>query len=348
MTVAKTLGESPDQVFIARDFKLTSGVVLSELHIAYVCLGQLSPDCGNAILLTHGFTSSHRLSKKASHESSEGGWNLLVGPGRPVDTDKYFVVSSNMLGSSYGSTGPASINPQTGQPYGPDFPQITLHDIVSAQHLLLTHLKVKHLHAVIGASYGGFQAFQWAINYPDFVGGIVAAMSSLWHADDGETVQTLLAFFAQDPNWNAGNFYKNGGVRETLKKYRIDTLRKYGRAATLASQGYSESEIDAQLEQLSAAWASQFDANSLVTLLSAAHRMDLAQNVSRIRAKVLYLLSTTDRVFPITLAPAVSAVFDKAQIPFEYVELPSDKGHSASHEDAAKWASKLREFLGCY
>lgn len=345
MNKARTLSESPDRIFLTTNFKLESGERLQELKLAYVTLGELNNTGTNAILLTHGFTSSHRLAKKSTYEASEGGWNLLVGPGKPIDTDKYFVISSNMLGSSYGSSGPNTLNPSTNKPYGSDFPAISMRDIVAAQHELLKHLNVQKLTAVVGASFGGFQAFQWAIDYPDFVLGIVAAMSSLWHANDGETVKSLTAYLSHDPNWNDGDFYKNGGIEGTLKKYRIDTLRKYGRERTLKNKGLNESQIALELERLATPWARQFDANSLITLLRAAHSMSIAEQVSSIKSRVLYLLSTTDEVFPCSLAPKVMSILESAQVNAEYHELQSDKGHSASHEDAQKWAAVLERFL---
>lgn len=345
MNVARTLSESLDQLYLTTDFALQSGETLAQMQIAYVTLGELNADGTNAILLTHGFTSSHRLAKKSVHEASEGGWNLLVGPGKPIDTNHYFVISSNMLGSSYGSSGPGSLDPATGKPYGPTFPVLTMSDIVAAQRAMLDHLNVRHLQAVIGASFGGFQAFQWAIDYPDFMDGIVCAMSSLWHADDGETVDSLMAYLARDPHWNGGDYYSNGGIQTTLREYRIDTLRKYGRARSLQKAGLDPQQIEHELEQLAIPWARQFDANALITLLRAAHTMHLAEQAGRIKAKVLYLLSTTDQVFPCALAPQVMDVLEAAGVPATYHELVSEKGHSASHEDAHLWASVLKDFL---
>ena len=129
-----------DRLHTIRDFRLASGVTMPEAAIAYVTQGRLAPDGRNAILLTHGYTSSHHFAD--GEGASEGSWRALVGPGKPIDTDRYFVVAPNMLGSSYGSTGPASRNPATGRPYGPDFPDITLSDIVGTAAALLRHLGV--------------------------------------------------------------------------------------------------------------------------------------------------------------------------------------------------------------
>ena len=147
--------------------------------MAYETYGALAPHRGNAVLLTHGYTSSHRMVGGARPTLAEGLWSSLIGPGKAIDTGRLFVVSSNMLGSSYGSTGPTGLDPATGRAYGPDFPDISLVDIVTAQRALLLHLGVAHLVAVIGPSYGGFQAFQWAVTFPGLMDGIIAVSTAL-------------------------------------------------------------------------------------------------------------------------------------------------------------------------
>src|SRR5580698_3157145 len=163
--------------FTFHDFRTSGGEILPEVTLAYVARGTLAPDGRNAILITHGYTSGPRMIEPGQG-SSEGAWTTLVGPGAPIDTDRYFVICSNMLGSSYGSTNAASIDPRTGRPYGSRFPVITLTDIVSAQHRLLEHLGVTHLRAVVGPSFGGFQAFQWAVSFPDWMDAIVPVVTS--------------------------------------------------------------------------------------------------------------------------------------------------------------------------
>src|SRR5882724_1135507 len=152
-----TLDNVQRKIFAAKSFHLESGTVMPEVTIAYETYGTLAPDGRNAVLLTHGYTSSQHMAGRSGANGAEGSWDGLVGPGKAIDSDRLFVVSSNMLGSSYGSTNPAFINPTTGKPYGPDFPDITLVDIVRAQKALLDHLGVKHLVAVAGPSFGGYQ-----------------------------------------------------------------------------------------------------------------------------------------------------------------------------------------------
>ncbi len=177
--------------FTVPTFKLESGQALPELTLAYETYGRLGSDGRNVILVTHGFTGNHRAAGKDPADPTAGWWDGLIGPGKAIDTDRYFVVSSNMLGSSFGSTGPASVNPGTGKPYGPDFPDITLRDIIGAQKLLLDSLGVRHLVAVAGPSYGGYQAFQWAVTYPTFMRGIVPVVSAPKGSGGDAAVKTL-------------------------------------------------------------------------------------------------------------------------------------------------------------
>ena len=163
--------------FTFSDFRLQSGEVLPQVTIAYCTRGRLAADGRNAVLVTHGYTSGHRMIESGGG-SSEGSWSELVGPGAPMDTERNFVVCCNMLGSSYGSTNAAARDPRTGRPYGSRFPHITVADIVTAQRYLLRHLGVQHLRAVVGPSYGGFQAFQWAVTFPDDMDGVVSVVSS--------------------------------------------------------------------------------------------------------------------------------------------------------------------------
>ena len=147
-------------MFTTKNFTLENGQSLADLTLAYETHGRLARDSRNAILITHGFTSSHHAAGPSPEKDAlPGFWDGLIGPGKTIDTDRYFVVSSNMFGSSYGSTAPRSTNPATGKPYGPDFPAITLRDIVTAQKALLDSLGVRHLVAVAGPSFGGYQAF---------------------------------------------------------------------------------------------------------------------------------------------------------------------------------------------
>jgi homoserine O-acetyltransferase/O-succinyltransferase len=325
--------------FTVANFRLENATVMPEATIAYDCRGTLDASGGNAVLLTHGFSASHHMM------GPQGTWGHLAGPGAAIDTNRYFTVASNMLGSSYGSTGPASVNPATGRRWGPDFPDISVVDIVMLQRRLLEHLGVRRLVAVAGPSYGGFQAFQWGVSFPDFVGGIVAAVSAPKMPAHRTGVEALVARLARDPNWNGGWYYDKGGIFQTMVAQRIETLTSYGieaqLAATLPDPAARAAAIRAQAEE----WARVFDGNSLVVLRRASMRFNAEKDFARLKAPVLYVLSRTDKLFPPALAPEVMAKLEAAGVPAEYLELDSDLGHLASGLEWAQWAPALAAFM---
>ena len=321
------------------DLALANGGVLRDTKLAYVTYGTLAADGSNAVLLTHGYTSSH-LFADGGEAASEGSWAELVGPGKPIDTDRFYVVSSNMIGSSFGSTAPASINPATGAEYGPDFPHITLKDIVAAQKAMLDGLGVKHLVAVVGPSYGGFQAFAWGIQYPGFMDALVPVVTGL--KSPGADPDGLLARFATDPNWNGGHYYRVGGIGATMTAIRAETLRRYGAEASLAGK---VPDVAAEIERQARAWSAIFDGHSLVVLGRALVGLDMTPEVGRITAKVLFVISRTDSIFPPSLADSVMPALTGAGVDARYFEIDSEKGHIASGADAALWADQLRAFM---
>ncbi len=330
--------------FSTTDFRLQSGEVLPELKLAYETYGALAPSGRNAILVTHGYTSSqHAAGLDANGEA--GWWDGLIGPGKAIDTDKYFVVSSNMLGSSFGSTAPASINPKTGAPYGPDFPKYTLVDIVSAQRAMLDSLGVMHLVAVAGLSFGGYQAFQWGVTFPDAMSGIVPVVTAP-NATDGERmVADLRARFEEAPGWNGGHHYGNATMLGFMTELRVTTLKRYGIEAELAPRYPDPAKRETVIHQIAEAWAKVFDPNSLIALAQARSHYNAEKDFARIHAKVLYVLSRTDKLFPPSIAADVMAKLKAAGVEATYFEIDSDKGHLASGADSGKWARVLRDFI---
>ena len=326
------------------DLPLKTGGVLPQAQLAYITYGKLAPDGRNAILLTHGYTSSHLFAESGAGGASEGSWSKLVGPGRAIDTDRYYVVASNMLGSSFGSTAPKSRNPATGRAYGPDFAAISVEDIVGAQKRMLDGLGVKGLAAVIGPSYGGFQAFAWGVAYPDFVRALVPAVTGL-KGPKRMDMDALQARMSRDPNWNGGHYYEAGGILATMTAIRSETLRSYGIEQELAQRIPDKAARDAAIEATAREWAEAFDAHSLLVLGRASNAYDVTPHVDRIKAKVLYVLSRTDALFPPTLAPTVMGVLQAAGVDARYVEIDSDHGHLASGTDSAKWEGALRALL---
>jgi homoserine O-acetyltransferase len=250
-----------------------------------------------------------------------------------------------MLGSSYGSTAPASLNPKTGRRYGPEFPDITLRDIVTAQKAMLDGLGVTHLVAVAGPSFGGYQAFQWAVTYPDAMDGVVAVVTAPRGHGGQEAVDTLRKRLAADPAWNGGWHYDHGGIVETMTAQRVETLQNYGTREVLARTIADPAARDAALRRQAAAWAREFDPNSLLALRKASVIFDAARDFAKIRAQVLFVLSRTDKLFPPSLAPSVMAELARAGVRATYFEIDTELGHVASGPEWAKWGPTLRAFL---
>ena len=334
------LTESEDRLFTSSDFRLENGQILPVLELAYATYGALAPTKDNAILVVHGYTSSHRA-------AGPGGWfDGLIGSGKAVDTDRYFVVSVNALGSAYGSSGPNRPDPRTGKPYGPTFPEVTMRDIVDSQKLLIDSLGLKSLVAVIGPSMGGFQSFQWAASYPGFMKAIVPSVTAPRAPAGLDRLEALQKRLASDPNWNGGWYYDNGGIAAVLEEIRFETLMSYGQNEILAETMPDPKAREAAIRTNAKAWARVYDGHSMVVLRKAIGTVDITGDYGKLKGlKVLYVQSKTDKLFDIALCPAYVSDMRAAGIDVTYVELPSDKGHMASHADAALWAPLLGAFL---
>lgn len=346
------IGTVEDRFFTLRDFRLTNGAVMPEARIAYETYGHLAPSDGpnggrNAVLITHGYTSGHHAAgRNPANGNQPGSWDGLIGPGKAIDTDRLFVVASNMLGSSYGSTNAASINPATGKPYGADFPAIAIRDIVAAQKALLDSLGVRHLVAVAGPSYGGYQAFQWAVAYPDFMDAIVPVNTAPWaSANTDKQLAEATARLASDPEWHGGNYYGTGGCKTVLTDIRVETLKRYGIEANLTPRYPDPVAREAAIREQAAKWANNWDANSLLILRRALIGFDTRPDFATIKARVLYMLCRSDALFPPKIAPGVMQALEAGGVEARYFELDSDLGHSSSGPEHAKWSPTLRQFL---
>jgi homoserine O-acetyltransferase len=335
------LTDIESKIFTSRDFRLENGQVLPVLELAHETYGTLSAKRDNAILVVHGYTSSHHAAgknAKGKHgrgvaEGAAGWFDGLIGPGKAIDTDTYFVISVNALGSAHGSSGPNTIDPRTNKPYGPTFPEVTLRDMVASQKLLVDSFGLPGLVAVVGPSMGGFQSFQWAASYPGFMKGIAASVTAPRAPNRLGGLEALQKRLAGDPNWNGGWYYDNGGIAGTLEQIRYDTLLNYG-------------QKEAEAKVAAASWAKIYDGHSLVTLRRAIDGFDITQQYDRLKqAKVLYVNSKTDNLFDLTLCLGYVMDMRKAGVDVTFVELPSDKGHLASHADAAMWAPILAAFI---
>jgi homoserine O-acetyltransferase/O-succinyltransferase len=320
------------------DLKLTNGQTLPQVEVAYVAHGRLAPDGRNAILVTHGYTSGPSM-LSSEHLTAEGSWAPVLGPGKALDTDRFFIVCSNMLGSSFGSTGPSSTNPATGKPWGPDFPAIHLRDIVAAQRALMAHLGVQHLQAVLGPSYGGFQALQWALDAPDFVSACGVIVSG-FHSP-GLTADSARAKFADHPDWHGGWHYGHAGMRARMLELRLQTLRQYGLDTLYADRLPNPADREAAMLKNAQPWADRFDPNSMVVLAQAAQDFDVHARLPELRARLLLAVCNTDVIFPPDAATRASL----ARVPAEtrYLEIDSPYGHMSPGlswpqlEPAVRW-----------
>ena len=327
------------------DFPLASGVVLPELVQSHVALGTLNAAGDNAVIVLHGLTTGPAMLDPAAF-AAEGAWSALVGPGRAIDTDRYFVVCPNALGSSYGTTGPASIDPRSGRPYGTAFPDITLGDMIRAQKRLLDHYGVTRLALAVGPSMGGYQAFEWGVAFPDFVQRVAAAVTCPYHRSPIASETALRAALAAAPAWRGGHYVDApGSMRPFMKTMRIATLERYGIDAELAASFPDPVARAAEIERLAADWAAVFDPNALLALTRACDKFDVRPRLHDLRAPVLYVNSRTDVGFPPELAHEVMPLFAAAGVKARYIELDSDKGHLASGADAALWSDDLARFL---
>ena len=311
--------------------------------MAYATRGRLAPDGRNAILVAHGYTSGPETIAPGTH-AIDGSLAQLIGPGRAIDTDRFFVVCPNALGSSFGSTNAASTDPGTGRPWGSAFPDITVADIVAGQRALMEHLGVRHLAAVVGASFGGLQALQWAVDYPDWIDCVVPAICA--PRMPGVDVPALERDLAALPGWNGGDYYDEAeGLVPALVRRRIGALKAFGADAVLARELADPEARDKELNRLARAWAMKFDANSLLILFRAMAAFDVTARLSCIRAPVLYVLSRTDRLVPPSVAPDVMAQFRAAGVQAQYMEIDSEDGHCAAGSEAHRWAEDLRAFI---
>lgn len=236
-----------------------------------------------------------------------------------------------------------SRNPDNEKPYGASFPEITIRDVVNSQHVLLHQLGIKHLVAVVGASFGGLQALQWSVSFPEFMHRVVAVAASLGRPpSNAEGIRKNLA---KDPRWNDGDYYEHGNLVETLVPMRIGMLKSFGVEQALAKGIPDPIGRNALIERRAREWACGFDANSLPVLMKVMATHDVSADLEKIRARVLYVLSRTDQFFPPTLAADAQKRMREAGVDVSYYELDSEKGHSAPTDDAALWAPRLKDFL---
>ncbi len=326
------------------DFPLSGGARLAELAVAYETWGTLNEAGTNAILLCHGYTSSPHAA------GDEDGWcRNLVGPGLAIDTDRYFVVCANMIGSSYGTSGPATTDPATGRPYGPDFPKYLIADMVEAQHRLIDALGIAQLAAVVGYSYGGHLTFIWGVTHPERMRALVPIAGTMDRRKTPEQIQALRdRFAARCPGWNGGHYHdrlKESGVFDELVAHRMESQMTYGFNDWLNETVGNPAEREAILRERAESWAARFDANSLWILYEAGLGSTAVPLAGQMRAPLLNVLASTDKVVDVAVGQPTVDLLRSKGVNARFHRIETVYGHYGPMIDAAKWAGELGAFL---
>ena len=351
-------------------FALDCGAALPRLTVAYCTAGQLNANASNAVLVCHALTGDQFATHPHPLTGKPGWWAAVVGPGCPVDTDRYFVVCANVLGGCMGSTGPRDLGDQ-GVPWGIDFPPVTIADMVRAQKRLVEHLGIDRLFAVVGGSMGGMQALQWAASYPEHVFAAVPIATAAHHSAQNIAFHEVgrQAIFA-DPDWQGGRYFDSGrvparGLAVARMAAHITYLseqaltRKFGRrlrgGETLALFG-DMFEVESYLRHQGSTFVTRFDANSYLTItramdyfdLAAEHDGELSRAFVGSRTRFCVISFSSDWLFPTAQSRIVARALNRAAANVSFVEIESDKGHDAFLLDEPDFHRTLSGFLtGC-
>ena len=348
--------------------KLKSGDVLPQFHLMYETYGTLNADKSNAVIICHALSGNHHVAGKyAETDKNAGWWDNLVGPNKPLDTNKFFVIGLNNLGGCHGSSGPNSINPKTNQPFGASFPIVTVEDWVNSQALLLNYLGINQLAAVIGGSLGGMQALQWTIAYPDLVRhALVIASAPNLTAQNIAFNEVARQAIMTDPEFYAGDYYAHQAVpRRGLRIARMlghitylsdDAMgEKFGRKLKdTIKYGFDvEFEMESYLRYQGDKFAGEFDANTYLRMTRALDYYDPAREfdddlsaaLKVAKAQFLVLSFTSDwRFSPARSREIVKALLDN-ELTVSYAEVTAAHGHDAFLMPDAHYHAILRAYL---
>ena len=342
---------------------------LAPFSIAYQTYGTLNAGKSNAILICHALTGDQHVANTHPVTGKPGWWETLVGPGKPVDTNRFFVICPNILGGCMGSTGPASINPKTGQPYGLDFPIITIGDMVDAQARLIEHLGIAQLFSVVGGSMGGMQVLEWAARYTDRVYSAVPIATAPRHSSQNIAFhevgrQAVMA----DPDWCAGNYYAadktpRNGLAVARMAAHITYLseealqRKFGRSLqdrnTLTFSFNADFQVESYLRHQGSTFVDRFDANSYLYITRAMDYFDLAGENGDVLASAFrgtktrfcVVSFTSDWLYPTRESRDIVQALNAVAANVSFVEIESDKGHDAFLLEEPVFFATIRGFL---
>jgi len=352
------------------EITLEGGKKLGPVTIAYETYGELDADRKNAILILHALSGdSHVAGYYREDDPKPGWWDIMVGPGKGIDTNKYFVVCSNILGSCMGSTGPCSINPETEYPYGLDFPFVTIGDMVQAQKALIDHLGIKKILSVIGGSIGGMQVLEWCVRYPEMVASAIPLATTTKHsalaiAFNEVARQAIMA----DPNWNNGNYYSGPKPNLGLAVARMighitylsdESMRhKFGRRlqdkSDFSFNFNADFQVESYLRYQGTKFVERFDANAFLYITKAADYYDLERQhnsgstvkaFSKALAKFLVVSFTSDWLYPTYQSKAMVQAMKKNGLDVSFCEIEAEWGHDAFLLPSERLTALMRGFL---
>src|SRR6476646_2256391 len=349
--------------------KLDAGVELAPFQIAYQTYGTLNSARSNAVLICHALTGDQHAANVHPVTGKNGWWETMVGPGKPIDTDRYFAICPNVVGACMGTTGPASINAKTGRPYGLEFPVTTIRDMVRAQAMLLDHLGIDSLFSVAGGSMGGMQVLQWAASFPQRVFSALPIATATRHSAQNIAFhevgrQAVMA----DPEWRQGRYFEYGtaprrGLAVARMGAHITYLsdaalhRKFGRKfQDRANPTFSfdaDFQVESYLRHQGISFVERFDANSYLYLTRAMDYFDLAADHDGILAKAFHrtptrfcvISFTSDWLFPTSESRAIVQAMNAASARVSFAEIVTDKGHDAFLLDEPELFAIVRGFL---
>jgi len=369
----KSLGVvSPQSMHFQAPLVLQSGATIADYTLVYETYGELNADRSNAVLVCHALNASHHVAGiylKEDGSKSVGWWDNMVGPGKPLDTDRFFVIGVNNLGSCFGSTGPMHINPATGKPYGAAFPVVTVEDWVHAQARLADNLGIRQFAAVMGGSLGGMQAMAWSMLYPDRLRHcMVVASTPKLSAQNIAFNDVARQAILTDPDFHGGDYYAHGVVpRNGLRVARMighitylsddDMAEKFGRELRSGEYqfGYGiDFEIESYLRYQGDKFSEYFDANTYLLITkaldyfdpAAAHGGDLTQALAATRARFLLVSFTTDwRFAPARSREIVQALVNNRRH-VTYAEIDAPHGHDAFLLEDKRYMAAVRAYYG--
>jgi homoserine O-acetyltransferase len=361
---------TPQKARSTEPLKLKGGAVLPEFEIAYETYGTLNAARSNAVLICHALNASHHVAGTYGDDPDNlGWWDNMVGPGKPLDTTKFFVIGSNYIGSCFGSTGPASTNPATGRPWGADFPVVTVEDWVAAQARLADHLGIESFAAVMGGSLGAMQALQWTLSYPERVRhAIVIAATPKLSAQNIAFNEVARQAIMTDPDFHGGHYYEKGVV--PVRGLRIARMighityisgdammEKFGRHLRRAALGFDfdvDFEVESYLRYQGDKFSTYFDANTYLRITKALDYYDpaadfggdLSAAFARAKANFLVVSFTSDWRFTSQRSrEIVGALLDNRRI-VSYLEIDAPQGHDAFLMDDPRYFGALRAYFG--